>query len=239
MTPMSGTTSPAGTAPRSPSVSEPVRAAPDLVPNAACVWRAVELLVEAYDCACALGKDVWEFAVEVGTLHASGPTNTTLRWLLEMGYTAHAIESPKPEEGRRTFRPVLNLSIPDGACFVLTPAGAEFARRPRAAGPLAAPSLPSVVPVWDRLRRELRVRETVVKRYRQPAGVQELILLTFEEEGWPGRIDDPLPPQPGRDSKRRLHTTIVNLNRFQKRRLIQFEGGGDGQSVCWRLRPDE
>ena len=34
-----------------------------------------------------------------------------------------------------------------------------------------------------------------------------------------------------RDAKRRLHTTIVNLNRFQKRRLIQFEGGGDGQVV--------
>ena len=235
---MSGTTLPAGTAPRSFSVPEPVRPAPDPGPNLACVWRAVELLAEAYECARALGKDVWEFAVEVGTLRVGGPTNTALRWLLEMGYAAHAIEVPRPEEGRRTFRPVLNLGIPDGACFVLTPAGAEFVRRSRAAGPPAA-AHPCVVPVWDRLRRELRVRETVVKRYRQPAGVQELILLTFEEERWPDRIDDPLPPQPGRDAKRRLHTTIVNLNRFQKRRLIQFEGGGDGQSVCWRLRADE
>jgi hypothetical protein len=74
----------------------------------------------------------------------------------------------------------------------------------------------------------------VVKRFKQPAGNQELVLEAFEEEGWPPRIDDPLPPAPNQDGKRRLQSTIWNLNRGREARLIRFAGGGDGQSVCWR-----
>src|SRR5262245_43464586 len=47
-------------------------------------------------------------------------------------------------------------------------------------------------PCWDSSRRELTLRGTVVKRYRVPAQNQERILATFEEEGWPDHIDDPL-----------------------------------------------
>jgi hypothetical protein len=62
------------------------------------------------------------------------------------------------------------------------------------------------------------------------------VLSAFEEEGWPPRLDDPLPPHSEQDRKRRLHTTISNLNRSQDHRLIHFEGAGDGQSISWRLR---
>lgn len=203
-------------------------------PNPIQVGHVVGLLVEARDCAADLGKDVWEFALEARGLRETGTTNTVLRWLLDMGYAAHAAEIPHPTECRRMFCPITNLSIPEDACFVLTPAGVDFARRLSASDPPAI-AAPRTTPVWDAVRRELRVREEVVKRYRQPAEAQEMVLCAFEEENWPDRIDDPLPPVPAIDAKRRLHATIVNLNRFQKRRLIHFEGGGDGESIGWRI----
>jgi hypothetical protein len=79
------------------------------------------------------------------------------------------------------------------------------------------------------------LREVLVKRFKQPAANQELILEAFQEEAWPSRIDDPLHPAFDQNSKQRLHSTISNLNRCQENRLIHFEGGGDGKSVCWRL----
>jgi hypothetical protein len=92
-----------------------------------------------------------------------------------------------------------------------------------------------VVPVWDARRRELRAGHLLVKRFRQPARNQELVLAAFAEDHWPPRIDDPLPPELGQDAKQRLHSTITNLNRGHQHRIIRFEGGGDGESVCWRF----
>lgn len=90
-------------------------------------------------------------------------------------------------------------------------------------------------PIWDPERRELRVGEMVVKRFRQPAQNQELILTVFEEDGWPERIDDPLPPDPVRDPKERLHDVIKKLNRAQDVALIRFHGDGTGTGVLWEL----
>ena len=64
-----------------------------------------------------------------------------------------------------------------------------------------------------------------------------MILAAFEEEGWPPRIDDPLPPKPDQDPKRRLHDTINSLNRNQQHLLIQFFGDGSGQGIRWNLIP--
>ena len=48
-------------------------------------------------------------------------------------------------------------------------------------------------PHWEPTQRELRLGDRIVKRFRVPARNQELILKSFEEEGWPAHIDDPLP----------------------------------------------
>ena len=103
-------------------------------------------------------------------------------------------------------------------------------RKPAANGPLD-----SAVPSWDAARRELRVGPALVKRFKQRAPNQQMILDAFEEEGWPPLIDDPLPPKIDQDTKRRLHCTIDNLNRAHERPLIHFHGGGNGQSIGWRL----
>ena len=90
-------------------------------------------------------------------------------------------------------------------------------------------------PTWDPERRELRVGDLVVKRFRQPASNQELILTVFEEDDWPPKIDDPLPPDPHHDPKERLHDVIKKLNRAQFTPLVRFRGDGTGSGVLWEL----
>jgi hypothetical protein len=193
-------------------------------------------LLEAYRCVAELEADEWDFAVEIDCLHAAGLTNTHLRWLLHRGYALQGVERTAPGARRRRFRRVGNLSLPTATCFVLTDAGAAYA---------LGSVLPCGVevtceehrhtPVWDVAVRELRVGGLIVKRFKQPAANQELVLEAFQEEGWPPRIDDPLPPEAEQDPKRRLHSTISNLNRGQREIKVHFTGGGEGQSVCWRL----
>src|SRR5207247_9758075 len=89
------------------------------------------------------------------------------------------------------------------------------------------------LPRWDSERRELRWGELVVKQFRVPAPNQETVLAAFEEEGWPRRIDDPLPPRADQDPKCRLHDTINKLNRNQQQPLIHFRGDGMGRGLHW------
>ena len=196
----------------------------------------LNLLLEAYDGARAVNKPVWEFALEIQCLQGVGLTHTQVRWLMCQGFAEQALEESKPEDPQRRFRQVTNLSLVDKACFVLTESGAAYARAMREVrAEHSVPSPQERRPVWDRLKRELRVGGTVVKRFKQAASNQVLVLDAFEEEGWPPRIDDPLPPRGEQDRKRRVHTTISNLNRGHLCRLLHFGGGGDGESICWSL----
>jgi hypothetical protein len=88
-------------------------------------------------------------------------------------------------------------------------------------------------PKWDEQRRQLRVGRVLVKEFKLPSPNQETVLMAFEEEGWPPRIDDPLPPVAQLDPRRRLHDTIKALNRKQKRDLIRFRGDGSGEGIRW------
>ena len=73
----------------------------------------------------------------------------------------------------------------------------------------------------------------MVKRFRLPASNQEAVLSTFEEEGWPPSIDDPLPFMSKQRCKERLHATIRHLNANHQNRLIRFRGNGTGEAVLW------
>jgi hypothetical protein len=198
--------------------------------------NALCLLVEAYACAHDLGCDPWEFAVEIDHLHADGLTHSRLRWLRWKGYVTHRVENTSDNGQLRTFRPEANLGLQPGSCFLLTEAGLAFASaEPPYQWEHPGPNGAAAKPVWHPGLRELRLGEVLVKSFKQPAPNQELVLRAFGEEGWPPRIDDPLSPEQEQDSKRRLNNTIRNLNRSHATRLIHFEGGGDGQSVRWRL----
>ena len=91
-----------------------------------------------------------------------------------------------------------------------------------------------MVPKWDSERRELRVDQRIIKRYRWPAANQERILDAFEEEGWPHRIDDPIPPDRSTEPRQRLRDTINSLNNSLEPMLIRFRGDGTGRGIIWQ-----
>jgi hypothetical protein len=184
-------------------------------------------LRDAWEAARDLGLRAAEFAVEAGELRSAGLTATDLRWLVAKGLADHLREVGKdgpPRAARRSLR------VAEDSCFVLTAAGLQFAP-----GPAAAP--PAGVPHWDGAGRQLLWDGCLVKRYRVPAVNQEAVLAALEELGWPGRIDDPLPPTADIDPRARLHDTIKALNRNQARRLLCFQGDGTGRGVVWCPAP--
>jgi hypothetical protein len=216
------------------------------VPASAARLRAgLGKLRRAYDYAGEVEHDPWDFAVEIQDLHGEGLDNSDFRWLVCKGYVEHAVEVRGSAEDRRAFRPSYGLRFCKRSCFVLTPSGAEFASHtlvPATNGispgpPLTAPPAEALRsrPRWDHNRQELSVGQLVVKRFKVPAPNQEMVLAAFEEEGWPARIDDPIPPQGDIDPRRRLHDTINSLNGCHLHALIRFLGDGSGQGVRWEL----
>ena len=73
----------------------------------------------------------------------------------------------------------------------------------------------------------------MIKVFTQPAPNQETILATFQDDGWPFHIDNPLSPTLDRDGKVRLHDTITRLNRNQQRRLLYFRSVNNGDGIRW------
>lgn len=208
------------------------------------LWAGLAQLLDARAYADDRQCDPWEFAVAMDDLAARGMTTGDLRWLASKGYAEHACETTGPDDAHRTFQRVRNLSFRDATCVVLTDPGRSFAaavvgkrfnlamfQPPDEDAPLARERMPQ--PHWDRQRRELRLGDAVVKRFPNRSSNQEAILAAFEEEGWPRRVDDPLPPKAEQDSKCRLHDTIKCLNRRQQQQLIRFRGDGTGEGICW------
>jgi hypothetical protein len=214
-----------------------------------CVQSALAQLAQADACARSTQCDPWDFAVEIAALIAEGLTTSDLRWLVRKGYLEHAYEVTRPRDTARRFRTCRNLAFAERTCFVLT----ETGRRLMAAGgppPSDDPrptdcrerlqdrrARPARAPLWDRDTRILRVDGCIVKQFKAPSPSQEAILMTFEQEGWPAAIDDPLPPHPAQDGKRRLRNAIQSLNTNQKTPLLHFRGDGAGQRIVWELIP--
>lgn len=217
---------------------------------AARMQAGLELLDRAYQAAVDIDCDPWEMAVEIADLRRAGLSLTDLRWLVRKGFAQHAQEVTQPGEEQRAFHSPRGVAFTRRTCLMLTGQGATLLRQtaslPRPPLSVAAPAIARAdlpqssaapqcepLPHWDGDLMELRVGGQLVKQFKVPAPNQEMVLSAFEEEGWPARIDDPLPPVPDQDSKRRLHDTINSLNRNQKQPLIRFLGDGSGQGVRW------
>jgi len=208
---------------------------------------AFNLLFEAHRYALDTGNSVWDFAVEIHVLRGAGLSVSDLRWLLCKGYVTKANEVTRTGDEHREFRPGGALTFSRRSCFVLTDQGVACAnclqegddeprdpRVPAAEGRICG-EVASNHPRWDSERHELRLGGILVKRFKWPAVNQETVLTAFEEEDWPPRIDDPLPPQADQDPKRRLSDTIKCLNRKQTNELLHFRGDGTGEGVVWEL----
>ena len=207
------------------------------------VQSALKLLHRSNAYAEDVGQDVWQFAIEIDQLRQIGLTDSAMRWMLCRGEILHADEVTKIGDIRRSFR---SLGI-----FTLTPRTCFVAKFPQAAGePLTAfgglnamdssrsfatAVSPTRAPFWDDIRHELLLGEWVVKRFKHKSRNQEAILVTFQEDGWPYKVFDPLSPILDCDPKRRLNDTIKGLNHHQENSLIRFRGDGTGEAVIWEL----
>jgi hypothetical protein len=236
--------SPRGSDRLKPSKQSDIRLAPR-------IKAALRALLEALDYVHDLDGDIWDFAIELSTMRQMKLTNSDLRWLIGRGLVEYAIEVTSAGDSHRSFRRPMRPLFIKKACFVLSLSGEAMSRgicgrgetglRSNGRATVEPPWLASVVPLepllpkWDRDRQELKVGSIVVKRFKVPAANQEAILAVFEEESWPPRIDDPLPPHHEQPPKRRLQETIKSLNRNQKQSLIRFLGDGSGQGVRWEF----
>ena len=202
---------------------------------------ALDLLNEARLYAEQTSGELWEFAVELDQLTSLGLNLNDFRWLVRKGLVEHMREVTLEGDNGREFRPTGDMVFPDRTCFVIT--GAGVSTLTAAADGQSTSSFDSdgsvPKPHWDAEARELRFNGIVIKRYKWQAMNQEIVLHAFEEEGWPQRIDDPLPPQPEQDPKRRLCDTIKCLNRKQANQLIRFHGDGTGEGVSWESLSDQ
>ena len=193
------------------------------------ISTAMSMLYRSYCYARQAKRDIWDFSIELADFRAANLFSFDLRWLIAQGFVAHAQDASRIGEPIRRFVPVKNLSIPERSCFVLTKKGIGLvsAIKSKQCSTNASSSanyqpLPSaqaynngsecttssLAPIWDPVVRELRLNSLLVKSYRRPAPNQERILNAFQEDDWPARIDDPLPPASELDCQRRLSATI-------------------------------
>ena len=142
-------------------------------------------------------------AVEMKSLRQMDLGDEDVRALVK-ARVLHLVAEGPPESPQLSSVPADPIRLAPSSCLALTADGATQVAKisgVRALGSLFDASgkwiidfalLRTARPRWDEERRELSFGPLLVKRYRQPARDQELILTAFAEEGWPPRMDDPI-----------------------------------------------
>jgi hypothetical protein len=108
-----------------PSAGDPGRSGSAPINNNIRIGLA--MLWQAYAYAQEAGADIWDFALEIDRLYASGVTISDLRWLVAKGFVEHGLESSVYGGPHRSFRPGTGFFFEHGTCVVLTPQGAAVA----------------------------------------------------------------------------------------------------------------
>lgn len=189
----------------------------------------MQRLVRARQYAADLQCCKWEFSLSLQQLEDGELSDNDIRWLVGKHLVEHARETTVSETEERTFQPTQSSVWRENSCFVLTNNGLHLLQSLEHSTERG--DSPQVR--WDATAHCLKVDGQTVKVFKLPSPNQERILSAFEEEGWPMRIDDPLPISHDIHPKRRLNDTIKGLNRNQQRTLIRFRGDGSGQGVIW------
>jgi len=91
------------------------------------------------------------------------------------------------------------------------------------------------IPRYDAIDGCLYVGELAVKRFRHPAPNQQLILISFGEQGWPYHIVDPLPASRDVCAYDRLANAVRRLNLHQQNTLVHFGIAESGTAVTWKI----
>ncbi len=93
----------------------------------------------------------------------------------------------------------------------------------------------SPAPLYDKAGRRFWFRKRLLFEFGRHAPDEEAILETFEELGWPARIDSPVSGKGGqRLAHKRLSNALQQLNARQSG--IQFRLDGTGKGVTWEVR---
>ena len=204
------------------------------------------VLLEAYEWAHNSGLDPWQFSVTLDQIQHVGFSNAHLSWLICRGFLEHLYEFTPPGDKDRLFRDLARLNFRKRSRFILNAAGAAFA------GPIcrkedsvkqsaeetheAAPGNGrGSKPEWDRERLQLTFNGELLMQLTLRARNLLCILDIFQEEGWPPRIDDPIPSTKRGNVKHRLRAAIERLNKNLLFPSIRFSGDGSGESICWKL----
>ncbi len=69
------------------------------------------LLDEAYSRAREMGTDLWDFAITLASLRATGISDTAIRSLISDGYLEHALERTRSNDSKRLFQKTKNLTL--------------------------------------------------------------------------------------------------------------------------------
>lgn len=95
-------------------------------------------------------------------------------------------------------------------------------------------------PKWDEELHILFLGHLIVKHYQRPSLSQYKVLAAFEEQGWPARINDPLPSINEMEQgqiRDELRTTVLELNRAQYGQTqIRFRIDETGHGILWTMR---
>ena len=169
------------------------------------IAHGLDQLLQSWELAKEVDRDIWEFALEKASLNDEGVSNSDLRWMICQGLIEHAYEVKEHVGASRQFQTAVELRLEDRSCFVLTSEGHRLAQQivsklggirgkngqsaasvvlPRnndrriesLGGSRFHPVAEVSTPTWDAARHQLRVGSTIVKEFKLPSPNQETIL---------------------------------------------------------------
>jgi hypothetical protein len=134
-------------------------------------------------------------SLPVDRLTADGLDGDMLSWLLYQGHVHHFQRTRR--RGAVGMYGIAGVVAGPTSSFTLTEAGSAFAARflaPGRAAKLIALPMGNLTPHYNKVHRHFCWGVHLLKRLRQPASNQEIILLAAEEQNWPIWFDDPCLP---------------------------------------------
>lgn len=192
--------------------------------------------------------------------HNSSPTlgvviapqhQAAVRLLLEASEDAQRVHCPIRELAVKRRRLMLNefpaemllslgaagLVLVDDEDVVLTPQGLAWARDLGGGIPEGAAALPAAfgfpLPFFNEKDHELWYDGGLVKRLREDAGNQAVILSAFQESMWRRCIPNPLPNDAEVDRQEQFRDAVRRLNSSQGKRHIRFSRKNTVSTVHW------
>jgi hypothetical protein len=110
---------------------------------------------------------------------------------------------------------------------------AEAVQLRRGIGGGAGLALESDRPRWDRVLGELRVGDGLARRIARPSVARNIVTIldTFEREGWPEHVSDPLPRA---GDKQRLREAVASLNKGLE--ILLFRTADNGTKIACERR---